>query len=168
MKKCPSKQDKKDPDILIYRGDNSNALGLQTINLKIKTELDLTGCTLFFKFLDFEESFTEFSENETEQQFIISIDSETSFSFPLGLQHAVVYITDKDGRRRTLANDILVLVTDDLKTAYDISNDIDVVIPSDYRNALIGTEFDEGSTIRELRKFVGKIGKTLGADITEI
>lgn len=38
--------------IEIFRGDDTDALGYQTIHGIITTDFDLTGCTVVFRYLD--------------------------------------------------------------------------------------------------------------------
>ena len=51
--------------IVLFRGDDSDFVGNQQILLKLKTELDLTGCKAHFRFLDFKQDFDEIPADKT-------------------------------------------------------------------------------------------------------
>lgn len=108
--------------IAIVRGDDTNFAGSPPIEIVISSELDLTGCKAHFKFLDFQQDFDEIPENRTLN---VVIPHDTTKDFPIGFQHAKVWVDKTTGEGsaqttliRTLENKILVLVTNNLKISY--------------------------------------------------
>lgn len=159
-----------EPQIVIFSGDDTDALGLNPITIKVETTLDLTGCKIIFKFLGFEQTFTTFVKDPEDDFYNlqISMTSEQTRSFPLGYQNATIEIIDTNDRTRTLNNSVLVLVTDDTEKAYNIKNTVSVGVPASIATLLAGKSWDEGGTIRSMRDFLGEVGKALGADITDM
>lgn len=158
------------PQIVILAGDDTDALGLTPICIKVKTDLDLNGCKIIFRFLGFSQTFTTFVKDPDDDSYNlqISMTSEQTRSFPLGYQNATIEISDTNDRTRTLNNSILVLVTDDTDKAYDIRNTVSVGVPASISTLLAGKSWYEGGTIRSMRDFLGEVGKALGADITDM
>ena len=94
--------------ISIVQGDDTNALGYNTIPCTVNTSLDLTGATVVFEFLDFKQEFTGVKSGE---QFDIVIPHSSTSLFALGMQFASLYVIDAEGLRRTFNNRIPVNVT---------------------------------------------------------
>lgn len=164
-----SKGDDIKPQIVVLAGDDTDSLGLTPICIKVKTDLDLNGCKIIFRFLGFEQTFTTFEKDQEDDTYHlqISMTSAQTAKMPLGYQNASIDIIDSNNRSRTLDNSILVLVTDSTSVAYDIKNTVSVGIPASIATLLAGKSFDEGGTIGEMRDFVGEIGKALGATVRD-
>lgn len=94
--------------IKVVRGDDTNAIGYNTIPCTINTILDLTGCTVVFEFLDFKQEFTGIQSGV---KFDIVIPHEETSKFPIGFQYASLRVIDTEGRIRTFNNRIPVYVT---------------------------------------------------------
>lgn len=93
--------------IEIFRGDDTDGLGYQTIVGRVETDIDLTGCTTTFRYLDFTQTFTGLSSGDT---FNIVMSSSVTKTFPPGLGFASIRVTDSDGKVRTFNNRIPVIV----------------------------------------------------------
>lgn len=93
--------------IEIFRGDDSDALGYQTIVGTIHTDLDLTGCKAVFRYLGF---FQEFDPIPEDGKLTIVIPSASSMQFPPGLGYASLKVYDIDRKVRTFTNRIPVFV----------------------------------------------------------
>ena len=94
--------------IIIVKGDDTDAIGYNTIPCTINTTLDLTGCEVVFSFLGFTQEFTNVVGGET---FDIVIPSSVTSTFPLCMQFASLYVIDADKKKRTFSNTIPVKVT---------------------------------------------------------
>lgn len=93
--------------IAIFRGDDTDALGYQTIVGTIRTDLDLTGCRAVFKYLSFSAEFDPIPEDK--KLTVIIPASETS-KFPPGLGYASLRVYDAEGKLCTFSNRIMVFV----------------------------------------------------------
>ena len=93
--------------IKIFRGDDSDALGYQTIVGTIKTDLDLTGCRAIFRYLGF---FQEFDPIPEDGKLTIVIPAQSSRGFPPGVGYASLKVYDQLGKVRTFTNRIPVIV----------------------------------------------------------
>lgn len=93
--------------IEIFRGDDSDALGYQTIVGTIHTDLDLSGCKAVFRYLGF---FQEFDPIPEDGKLTIVIPSASSMQFPPGLGYASLKVYDIDRKVRTFTNRIPVFV----------------------------------------------------------
>ena len=93
--------------IAIFRGDDTDALGYQTIVGTIRTDLDLTGCRAVFKYLSFSVEFDPIPEDK--KLTVIIPSSETS-KFPPGLGYASLRVYDAEGKLCTFSNRIMVFV----------------------------------------------------------
>lgn len=167
----PPAPKKPEPKITIKHGDSTDAIGASPIVLTIHTKLDLTGCTIIFSFLGFEQRFTELEKDENDDVHLgISMTATQTASLPLGFQFATVSITDGSNNTRTLVDDILVLITDSAEVAYGANNNMTININMNdeaIKTLLSGQSWDAGGTIGSLRDFLAKIGKALGATVTE-
>lgn len=93
--------------IEIFRGDDSDALGYQTIVGTIHTDLDLTDCKAVFRYLGF---FQEFDPIPKDGKLTIVIPSASSMQFPPGFGYASLKVYDIDRKVRTFTNRIPVFV----------------------------------------------------------
>ena len=93
--------------IRIFRGDDSDALGYQTIVGTIKTDLDLTGCKAVFRFLGF---YAEFNPIPEDKKLTIVIPAQASRGFPPGVGYASLKVFDSLDKIRTFTNRIPVIV----------------------------------------------------------
>ena len=145
--------------ISIVQGDDTNALGYNTIPCTINTSLNLTGATVVFEFLDFKQEFTGVVSGE---QFNIVIPHSATSLFALGMQFASLYVIDAEGRRRTFNNRIPVNVT--LCQMPDEGN-VEVEF-SPIEQIMEGDNFDMYCSDWEFRKQFSILIKKLGATTT--
>jgi hypothetical protein len=150
---------KKPEWITIVHGDDTNALGYNTIPCTVNSSLNLTGATIVFEFLDFKQEFTGIVSGE---QFSIVIPHEYTSQFPLGRQFASLYAIDSDGRRRTFNNMIPIKVT--LCPMPDEGN-VEVEF-SPIEQIMEGDNFDMYCSDWEFRQQFSILIKKLGATTT--
>lgn len=93
--------------IAIFRGDDTDALGYQTIVGTIKTDLDLTGCKAVFKYLSFS---VEFNPIPADKKLTVIIPASETKKFPPGLGYASLRVYDAEGKLCTFSNRIMVFV----------------------------------------------------------
>lgn len=94
--------------IQIFRGDDTDGLGYQSIQGKITTTLDLTGCRAVFRYLGFTQEFDPIPENG---RITITMPASATSKFPPGLGYASLRVYDSEGKVRTFTNRIPVFVT---------------------------------------------------------
>lgn len=93
--------------IAIFRGDDTDALGYQTIVGTIRTDLDLTGCRAVFKYLSFSVEFNPIPEDK---KLTVIIPASETKKFPPGLGYASLRVYDAEGKLCTFSNRIMVFV----------------------------------------------------------
>lgn len=108
----------------LFKGDDTDFSLNQAICIKLVTDYDLAGCTAHVKFYDYEQIFYPIVDKKLPLSFPGSVTSK----FPLGRGSAKIWLTEPDPkgsgtRRRTIANDLKILVTNniDLLSRKDIS-----------------------------------------------
>ena len=108
----------------LFKGDDTDFSLNQAICIKLVTDYDLAGCTAHVKFYDYEQTFYPIVDKKLPLSFPGSVTSK----FPLGRGSAKIWLTETDPegsgtRRRTVANDLKILVTNniDLLSRKDIS-----------------------------------------------
>ena len=108
----------------LFKGDDTDFSLNQAICIKLVTDYDLAGCTAHVKFYDYEQTFYPIVDKKLPLSFPGSVTSK----FPLGRGSAKIWLTEPDPegsgtRRRTVANDLKILVTNniDLLSRKDIS-----------------------------------------------
>lgn len=145
--------------IVVVKGDDTNALGYNTIPCIVNTTLDLTGATVVFKFLDFKQEFTDVVSGES---FNIVIPSSETSKFPLGVQYASLYVIDSEGRKRTFNNMIPVCVR---LTPLPESGNVEVEF-SPIEQIMEGNNFDMFCSDWEFRQQFALLIKKLGSTAT--
>ena len=93
--------------IAIFRGDDTDALGYQTIVGTIRTDLNLTGCRAVFKYLSFSAEFDPIPEDK---KLTVIIPASETKKFPPGLGYASLRVYDAEGKLCTFSNRIMVFV----------------------------------------------------------
>lgn len=146
--------------ITIFRGDDTDALGYQTIVATLKTTLSLEGCSAVFKFMDFTQTFATIP---ADNKLTITIPAAKTKEFPPGLSFASLRVTNASGKVRTFDNKIPVCVI--VNTPGESCGDVTVewnTVPQ-----LLGSDnFDMLSTDWELRQLVTKLAKYFGLTVT--
>lgn len=94
--------------IQIFRGDDTDGLGYQSIQGKITTTLDLTGCRAVFRYLGFTQEFNPIPEGG---RITITMPASVTSRFPPGLGYASLRVYDSENKVRTFTNRIPVFVT---------------------------------------------------------
>lgn len=145
--------------IVVVKGDDTNALGYNTIPCTVNTTLDLTGCKVYFKFLDFIQEFENVVSGEV---FNIVIPSSETSKFPLGKQFASLYVIDAEGRKRTFNNMIPVCVR---LTPLPESSNVEIEF-SPIEQIMEGNNFDMYCSDWEFRQQFSMLIKKLGSTTT--
>lgn len=102
--------------IVLFRGDDSDFQGNQDIEVKIETDMDLTGIKARFSLLSFRQDFDTIPEDKTLR---LTFGAEETRKMPLGSFDATLWLEDANGNRRTVSNRIHVVVTNSVKEAYE-------------------------------------------------
>ena len=102
--------------IVLFKGDDSDFQGNQSVDVVIDTELDTTGMKAHFRFMDFVQDFDSIPENKTLS--LVFPNAKTS-EFPLGAADATLRFEDASGKFRTISNRIHIVVTNSVHEAYD-------------------------------------------------
>jgi hypothetical protein len=101
--------------LVLFRGDDSNFELNQRLYVEVETDVDISGCSLFFSMMGITKELALDEKGLAE----ISFSSDETKSMPIGMFDASMYLVDKDGRRRTLSNKLAVKVTTNVAEAYD-------------------------------------------------
>lgn len=101
--------------IVLFRGDDSDFVGNQSIYITLDTELSLEGCKAHFRFLDFTQDFDEIPEDK---KLLLVFPKDKTAKFPLGAMDASLTLEDSLGRIRTASNRIHIVVTNSVNEAY--------------------------------------------------
>ena len=101
--------------IVLFRGDDSDFVGNQSIYITLDTELSLEGCKAHFRFLDFTQDFDEIPEDK---KLLLVFPKDKTAKFPLGAMDASLTLEDSLGRIRTASNRIHIVVTNSVREAY--------------------------------------------------
>lgn len=104
--------------IVIFRGDDTDFVSGEEIELTLCTSLDLTNCKAHLKFIDFQYDWDSVPSDNILK---FSIPHETTQEFPFCAVNAKLWVTDSDGKIRTIQNDILVVITNKVKDVYKSS-----------------------------------------------
>ena len=102
--------------IVLFKGDDSDFEGNQSVDIVIDTELDTTGMKAHFRFMDFVQDVDSIPENKTLS--LVFPNAKTS-EFPLGAADATLRFEDASGKFRTVSNRIHIVVTNSVHEAYD-------------------------------------------------
>lgn len=146
--------------IEVFRGDDSDALGYQTITATIQTEVDLSGCSAHFVFLDFEQVFTEIPEDK---RLTIVIPASQSRKFPVGIQFATVYIVDNEGKKRTFSTNVPVIVKN--RTECLVGQEPVKIIFNPLPQLMTGKVFDMECNDWTFRQKLALLWKALGGTV---
>ena len=80
------------PPIRIFKGDDSCAFGVRTIEILLETEIDLTGATSKFELLSYSRTFT--TEETISRRLRLSFSAAETARFPLGLIFGKIQLFD--------------------------------------------------------------------------
>ena len=158
----------------IFKGDDTDFTGNQTLIVKLETEMSLAGMTAHVRFLDFQQDFDPIPENK---ELEIVISAEQSAKFPLGCTDGSIWLTDSSGKKRTVANRVHFVVTNRVEDAYDSDDEqaITVIITSGVIDNIGWTNiikpltdenvFDMECSDWNFRKVVARIWQELGGKV---
>ena len=100
--------------IVLFKGDDSDFAWNQNIEITLETEMDLTDFRAKFSFMDFTQEFADI----TSKKLVLVFPATATSSFPLGAADASIVLYDSDGKARTIANRIHMIVTKCVDEAY--------------------------------------------------
>lgn len=101
--------------IVLFKGDDSDFRGNQEIIIELKTQMPLTGCKAYFRFLNYIQEFSKIPEDG--KLTLVFPRSETE-KFPLCVADGKLWIEDENGKERTVDNRIHICVTNSVPEAY--------------------------------------------------
>ena len=160
--------------IVLFSGDDSDFVWNQNVSINLVTEADLTGFKAHFSFMNFRQDFDEIPED---RKIVLTFPASATKDFPLGCGEAELWIEDKNGKRRTVANRIHVIVTRSVDEAYSTGDDQTISIgiinsagPTEWGNIVKpfspdSDEFDMDCNDWDLRKVVAKIFESLNGKV---
>lgn len=157
--------------IVLFQGDDTDFIGNQEITVELKTGLDISKCSAHFKFLDFVQDFETIPEDG---KLRLVFPEESTREFPLGAMDAEIWLVDQNGKRRTVANRIHIVVTKCLAEAYcnECEQAITVVISNNSltwdaitKPLTANDVFDIECSDWEFRKIVARAWKLLGGGV---
>lgn len=160
--------------IVLFSGDDSDFVWNQNVSINLVTEADLTGFKAHFSFMNFRQDFDEIPED---RKIVLTFPASATKDFPLGCGDAELWIEDKNGKRRTVANRIHVIVTRSVDEAYSTGDDQTISIgiinsagPTEWGNIVKpfspdSDEFDMDCNDWDLRKVVAKIFESLNGKV---
>jgi len=102
--------------IVLFRGDDSDFQGNQDIEVKVETDMDLTGIKAHFSLLSFRQDFDTIPDDRTLR---LTFGADETRKMPLGSFDATLWLEDTNGNRRTVSNRIHVVVTNSVREAYE-------------------------------------------------
>ena len=165
--KCKHKEEKK--YISIFRGDDTDFHGGTGIAFVFEVPLEsMSGYKIEFEFLTIKKTVTEFTKiDDGKYSFTLQFTHNETENFPICFQYATMTLIEDrietiDGngeeesqpqvithkKRRTIANDILIHITDDVDEVYGEPEAYDVNIrPGSIFGAFAGLTFDLNETI---------------------
>lgn len=103
-----------DNRIVIFRGDDTDFVSGDEIELTICTSLDLTNCKAHLKFLDFQHDWELIPEDNILK---LAISHDITKEFPFCSVMAKLWVTNSNDKIRTIQNDILVTITNKIDEA---------------------------------------------------
>lgn len=166
--------------IVLYRGDSSDFAGNQQVYCEVKLPEGMSkdGLKAHFRFLDFAQDFEEIPDDG---KLVLVFPKEKTAQFPLGAMDATLALEDAQGRVRTIANRIHVVVTNSVSEAYDNEDEqaITVIVsggtgvtPEQLDNAvkevkasLSDVAFDMECNDWDFRKIVAKVITAFGGTV---
>lgn len=101
--------------IVIFRGDDTDFVAGDEIELTLCTSIDLTNCAAHLKFIDFQYNWGSIPSDNILK---FTIPNKTTKEFPFCAASAKLWVTSADGKVRTIQNDILVVVTNKVREVY--------------------------------------------------
>lgn len=108
--------------LVLFRGDDSDFALNQNIWIQLDTDVDITGCRLFFQMMGITKELT--LDEDKASKLIFSAD-ETKL-MPIGAFDASMFLLDENNKRRTLSNKLAVKVTTNVAEAYDCAVTISI------------------------------------------
>lgn len=155
--------------ITIFAGDDINAFG-KSLQLNVGEQpFDYTGCKIRFNVEGLPEKQWDGIAVKPGGHLTFSYTAEETKGLRPGAYLGVVRIFDKEGRQRTVTNTVRVIVTKDVSAAYALDPqqfDVDFSNTDGYQHALIGETFVQDADLGDVRAFIAKIARALGAQVT--
>jgi len=108
--------------ITLYRGDDTTFKGVKRLRVTIESKESLAGCSATFEVCGVVKHVPDVSTGS----FYLSLTGEDTAKMPLGTHTATLRVYDDESRRRTVANTIMVCVTERIGDAYPGEEDIAV------------------------------------------
>ena len=139
--------------ITLYRGDDTTFKGVKRLRVTIESKESLAGCSATFEVCGVVKHVPDVSTGS----FYLSLTGEDTAKMPLGTHTATLRVYDDESRRRTVANTIMVCVTERIGDAYPGEEDIAVSLGAmvEWRNvsdkpSVNGVVLEGNKTTKEL------------------
>ena len=139
--------------ITLYRGDDTTFKGVKRLRVTIESKESLAGCSATFEVCGVVKHVPDVSTGS----FYLSLTGEDTAKMPLGAHVATLRVYDDESRRRTVANTIMVCVTERIGDAYPGEEDIAVSLGAmvEWRNvsdkpSVNGVVLEGNKTTKEL------------------
>lgn len=145
---------------VIYKGDDTDFCGKNSLALKLKTQIDLAGCKVEFVFLGQKRTFAG-REGMTVLPFVFTA-AETA-TMPVGVHKAKVRVFDTEGRVRTV-DEPRIKVTDDIREAYlaDGDQEIEVLVGRSTEQISSSDVFDCAVGVTEIKERLAYLWEKCG------
>lgn len=111
--------------IYVMKGDDTDFGGAQNVKVRIVTDNVTDGLSAHVELLGWSQDFASVPETG---ELNVSIPHAATSGFPLGGAYGRLWLTDQDGRVRTLSTRLPFFVTNDIAVAYsaDAEHEIEV------------------------------------------
>lgn len=148
---------------VVYKGDDTDFGGKNNLALKLKTQIDLTGCRVEFVFLGQRRTFA-WRDGLDALPFVFT-SAETA-TMPVGTHKAKVRVFDQEGRVRTVSEP-KIRVTDDILEAYAGSEEqeIDVEVGRNTEQISHSDVFDCSVGVSELKERIAYLWEKCGGSV---
>lgn len=111
--------------IYLLRGDDTDFGGVQNVTIKIVTNNVTTGLSAHVELLGWTQDFATIPSSK---ELNVAIPHSATEGFALGGSYGKLWLTDSDGRVRTISRTLPFYVTNDISAAYapDAEHEIEV------------------------------------------
>jgi hypothetical protein len=152
--------------ITLFKGDDTGGILGKKVVITIKTQFDLTGCSVIFNYQGIERRWTDVRDGDTREIFFSH--NETN-RMSVGTFRAVIIAVDASGKVRTITNSLPIKVSTNLAECYG-NNEVSVEIGTTVDWASISGKPFEGKTVSlatddDVIAAVGTIIEKLGGTI---
>lgn len=146
--------------LTVFKGDDTAFMGGNRLRVTLETGVDLSECCAEFELCGVVKRVRDVSSGS----FRVNFTADETARMPVGVHAATIRVYDGEGRRRTIANDVRVNVTERVEAAYggaDCAEEVAMAVP------LSGERMPAVPTQKETADAVKKIFIALGGVVNE-